>query len=179
VIAFRGKRTGPPDSLATVTEMIETPHPSRRALFSGAGAVGAAALLAACSDDPTPSTTGGSTPAADPTSAPANSPAASPPGGGGGAEVVAKVSEVPVGGGKVVADKGVVVTQPKAGTFKGFSSTCTHMQCPVADVSGGTINCNCHFSKYSITDGSVVSPPAPRALPAVAIKVNGDNIELA
>jgi Rieske Fe-S protein len=158
--------------------MIETPHPSRRALFTGAGAVGAAALLAACSDDPSPAATSGSTPAASPSAA-AGSPAASPPSGGGGAEVVAKVSEVPVGGGKVVADKGVVVTQPVAGTFKGFSSTCTHMQCPVSDVSGGTINCNCHFSKYSIKDGSVVSPPAPRPLPAVAIKVNGDDIELA
>lgn len=157
--------------------MIETPHPSRRALFTGAGAVGAAALLAACSDDPSPPAAGASTPATDPTGGGA-SPAESAPADGGG-EFVAKVSDVPVGGGKVVADKGVVVTQPVAGTFKGFSSTCTHMQCPVASVANGTINCDCHFSKYSIKDGSVVSPPAPRALPPVAIKVNGSDIELA
>lgn len=156
--------------------MIETPHPSRRALFTGAGAVGAAALLGACSDDPSPPAAGASTPATEPTSG-AASPAPSAADGGG--EFVAKVSDVPVGGGKVVADKGVVVTQPVAGTFKGFSSTCTHMQCPVASVSNGTINCDCHFSKYSIKDGSVVSPPAPRALPPVAIKVKGGNIELA
>ena len=186
MIAFERNLTGFAASLGNVSEKIETPHPSRRALFTGAGAVGAAALLAACSDDPDPVATSGSNPAASPSGAPASGsatpPAASPSGGTGsdpGAEFVAKTSEVPVGGGKVVADKGVIVTQPTAGTFKGFSSTCSHMQCPLGDVSGGTINCNCHFSKFSITDGAVVSPPATQALPAVAIKVTGSDITLA
>jgi Rieske Fe-S protein len=164
-----------------VSEKIETSHPSRRVLFSGAAVAGAAALLAACSDNPQPGTNPGPSPtsAPSPTSGGGGSPAASPSGGAGGAQVVAKTSEIPVGGGKVVADMGVVVTQPTAGTFKGFSSTCTHMQCPLADVGDGTINCNCHFSKFSITDGSVVSPPATQPLPAVAIKVKGSDITLA
>ncbi len=148
-------------------------------MFAGAGVVGAAALLAACSDDSDPASTSGSSPAADP---PGGASDPSPSSGGGmdpGENFVAKTSEVPVGGGKVVADMGVVVTQPTAGTFKGFSSTCTHMQCPLADVRNGTINCNCHFSKFSIKDGSVVSPPATRALDPVEITVTGSDITLA
>jgi hypothetical protein len=34
----------------------------------------------------------------------------------------------------------------------------------------------CHGSKYSITDGSVVNPPAPRPLPPKTIKVKGDTL---
>jgi Rieske Fe-S protein len=164
-----------------VSEKIETPHPSRRALFSGAGAVGAAALLAACSDDMDSGSTSGSSPAASPPGGSGASPAASPSSGGAdpAENFVAKTSQVPVGGGMVVADKGVVVTQPTAGTFKGFSSTCSHMQCPLAEVANGTINCNCHFSKFSIKDGSVVSPPATRALDPVEITVSGSDITLA
>jgi Rieske Fe-S protein len=146
-------------------------------LFAGAGAAGAAVLLAACSDG-TPASNG-SSPASATSSAPAQSPAASPSSGSGGGEVVAKTAEIPVGGGMIFPDKGVVVTQPTAGTFKGFSNICTHQQCPLTDVTNGTINCSCHFSKYSITDGSVVSPPAPRPLPAVNIKVDGSDIKLA
>jgi Rieske Fe-S protein len=53
------------------------------------------------------------------------------------------------------------------------------MQCPLASVEGGTINCNCHFSKFNITDGSVASPPATQPLPPMAIKVTGSDITLA
>jgi Rieske Fe-S protein len=50
------------------------------------------------------------------------------------------------------------------------------MGCPVSDVSGGTINCLCHGSQYSIEDGSVVAGPAPSPLPAKPIEVDGKNI---
>lgn len=175
VEAAARKRSGITVSLAPVSEMIETPHPSRRALFTGAGAVGAAALLAACSDNPGPAATSGTSPAASPSDGGAASPSpdATDP------DFVAKTSEIPVGGGKVFADMGVVVTQPVAGTFKGFSSTCTHMGCPLANVAKGTINCNCHFSKFSIKDGSVAGPPATKPLPPVEITVTGSDITLA
>ncbi|GLP72275.1 MULTISPECIES: Rieske (2Fe-2S) protein [unclassified Streptomyces] len=92
---------------------------------------------------------------------------------------LAKTSEIPVGGGKIFKDEKVVVTQPKKGEFKAFSNICTHQGCPVASVSGGTINCNCHGSKFNITDGSVANPPANKPLPEKQIKVSGDSIELA
>jgi nitrite reductase/ring-hydroxylating ferredoxin subunit len=112
-------------------------RPSRRTVLLGAGAVGAAAAaaaLAACSSDSKPA---GSTP---------TKAAAGP---------LAKTSDIPVGGGKIFTSPQVVVTQPTAGTFKAFTSICTHQGCPVTQISNGLIMCPCHGSEYSITDGSV------------------------
>jgi Rieske Fe-S protein len=92
---------------------------------------------------------------------------------------LAKTSEIPVGGGKIFKDEKVVVTQPKKGEFKAFSDICTHQGCQVTSVSGGTINCPCHGSKFNITDGSVANPPANKPLPEKQIKVSGDSIQLA
>ncbi|MFF0094046.1 Rieske (2Fe-2S) protein [Streptomyces canus] len=92
---------------------------------------------------------------------------------------LAKTGEIPVGGGKIFKDEKVVVTQPKEGEFKAFSDICTHQGCQVTSVSGGTINCACHGSKFNITDGSVANPPANKPLPEKQIKVSGDSIQLA
>jgi Rieske Fe-S protein len=77
-----------------------------------------------------------------------------------------KSSTIPVGGGVIYASHGVVVTQPTAGTFKCFSSSCTHLGCTVNKVSAGLIQCPCHGAKFSIVDGSVKAGPAPRPLTA-------------
>jgi nitrite reductase/ring-hydroxylating ferredoxin subunit len=97
-------------------------------------------------------------------------------GGGSSADVLTTTSEVPNGGGVILDDAGIVITQPDAGDFKGFTNICTHMGCPVSNVSGGTINCLCHGSQYSIEDGSVVAGPAPSALAAKPISVRGKDI---
>jgi Rieske Fe-S protein len=94
----------------------------------------------------------------------------------GGPQTLGKASDVAVGGGRIYPDANVVVTQPTAGTYEGFSATCTHQGCQVATVSGGTINCACHGSQFSIKDGSVVAGPAPRPLPKVTVKVQGSDI---
>ena len=103
-----------------------------------------------------------------------------PSGGGGSATITAKTSDIPVGGGKISVNTDLnehaVITQPTKGDFKAFTSICTHAECDVAEVTT-TINCSaCHGSKFSITDGSVVNPPAPSPLPAKTIKVDGDTI---
>jgi len=85
-------------------------------------------------------------------------------------------TQVPVGGGKIIPGPNVVVTQPVANTFKGFSAVCTHQGCIVATIANGTIDCPCHGSKFSIKDGSVVNGPAPSPLAAIAIKVEGTSI---
>jgi len=46
----------------------------------------------------------------------------------------------------------------------------------VSSISGGTINCPCHGSQYSITDGSVKGGPAPAPLPKKPVKDVGGNI---
>lgn len=110
-------------------------------------------------------------------------PPAAPSAGGGtssaaGGGLTAKTADIPVGGGQIFADAQAVITQPTAGQFKAFTSICTHAGCPVAEVTD-TINCNCHGSKYSITDGSVVDGPAPNPLAAKTVAVDGDTITVA
>ncbi|MEU5254582.1 Rieske (2Fe-2S) protein [Streptomyces longwoodensis] len=102
-----------------------------------------------------------------------------PSAGTSGGRELAKTSDIPVGGGKVFADRKVVVTQPAQGEFKAFSAICTHQGCTVATVAGGTINCPCHGSQFRITDGSVARGPASTPLPAERITVQGDSIERA
>ena len=55
----------------------------------------------------------------------------------------------------------VVVTQPSEGVFTGFSAICTHQGCLVTSVADGVIDCPCHGSAFSISDGAVLSGPAP------------------
>jgi Rieske Fe-S protein len=146
---------------------------SRRRLIMNTGLAAAAiAGLSSC-------TTYGSAPAAQPSQTAAQPSETAGSGGasaGGSAGTVSvKEADIPVGSGKVFADAQTVITQPKQGEFKAFSAVCTHQGCLVETVTN-TINCPCHGSKYSITDGSVVNPPAPKPLPEKTIKVEGDTV---
>jgi nitrite reductase/ring-hydroxylating ferredoxin subunit len=132
--------------------------PSRRALLAGAG-VTCAAMLAGCTTQN--ASNGGFTPAAS-----------------GAATALAATSQVPDGGGKIIDSERIVITQPQSGSFKAFSAICTHAGCFVNNVSNGTINCPCHGSRFSITDGSVVQGPATRPLAPIAINVEGTSIFL-
>lgn len=98
-------------------------------------------------------------------------------GSGGTGTVVGPASDVPVGGGKVFPNLEVVVTQPTAGRYEGFSAVCTHTACIVASVSEGTINCPCHGSRFNL-DGSVANGPAERPLNVRSIRVEGGQLVL-
>jgi nitrite reductase/ring-hydroxylating ferredoxin subunit len=91
---------------------------------------------------------------------------------------IAKTADVPVGGGKILADVKVVVTQPTQGTFKAFSAVCTHQGCLTGKVAGGLVQCPCHGSEFKITDGSVARGPASRPLQEYSVQVKGDGIVL-
>jgi nitrite reductase/ring-hydroxylating ferredoxin subunit len=150
---------------------------TRRTLLTGAGAVGLTAALTGCAAyGDTGTDTAAPAPADNDTAAGGATGAGGAPAGGGG---FAKTSDIPVGGGKIFEDQKIVVTQPTAGQFKCFTAVCTHAGCVVGDVSGGTINCPCHGSKFKVADGSVANGPAAKALKAVAIKVTGDAISKA
>jgi Rieske Fe-S protein len=151
---------------------------TRRGVLLGAGLIGAGGALAGCSTAAVPydADEAGVAPgsqASSPTPAAPAAAAGTPAG-----TVLGATSQIPVGGGMIFASQKVVVTQPTAGTFKGFSSTCTHAGCQVSQVSDGTIDCPCHGSKYSIKDGSVQAGPAPQALPAANVTVQGGQIFL-
>ncbi len=148
---------------------------TRRSVLAGAAGVGAAAMLAACGAETTSDTGSDSGAAPDPR------PTAAPTQGGQTADSGSgiKKSDIPVGGGKIFKEQNVVVTQPTAGQFKAFSATCTHMGCTVSTVENGVIGCNCHFSKFSVADGSVKGGPAPKPLPAKTVTVSGDSLAIA
>jgi Rieske Fe-S protein len=141
-------------------------------LLKGAVVAGALSpLLAACGGSDNGAATGNlRQPTRD------GSPAGGAGDGGGSSGVLTTTSQVPSGGGIILDDAGIVITQPQTGEFKGFTNICTHMGCPVGDVSGGTINCPCHGSQYSIEDGSVVTGPATSALAEKPVTVRGKNI---
>ena len=156
---------------------MSDPDLTRRRALAGAAVGGLTLpLLAACggggstnapaAGGPTPSTAGGS---GTKSSAPS-------------ANALVPTSQVPVGGGVVLTDQNVVITQPTKGTFECFSAICTHQGCQVASVAAGTINCPCHGSQFSIEDGSNVTGPsgAPAGsiagLGKVAVKVQGGNV---
>ncbi|TYL55793.1 Rieske (2Fe-2S) protein [Nocardioides sp. BGMRC 2183] len=145
----------------------------RRHTLGGAAAAGLGApLLAACGEDSadpdgtqtvSASPDGGNTPAE---SGPAETDDA-PQGGGG----LVAAADVPVGGGMVLADEELVITQPSDGEFRGFTAICTHRQCLVTSVTDGEIVCPCHGSHFAVADGAVVAGPAPTPLPAVEVEV--------
>ena len=152
------------------------PASSRRTLLACAGAACAAALAGCARYNSNNGGVAGGQPAQS-TSAPA---APAGPGSGtaapAGPPVLASTADIPVGGGKILTDKKIVITQPKAGSFDAFTAVCTHQGCIVGSVAGGTINCPCHGSKFSITNGSVVNGPASSPLAPVSIKVQGTSI---
>ncbi|MGW1160453.1 Rieske (2Fe-2S) protein [Streptomyces sp. NPDC002513] len=172
------------ESLQPVSE------PARRTVVAAVGATGLAVALTACggSDDSSSSSTGsqndstagsGGTASSDSTAGDGSTGGGGAVDSGSGGTVLAKTSDIPEGGGKVFADQGVVVTQPSAGTFKAFSSKCTHRGCAVNGIAHGVITCPCHDSEFSATDGSVKKGPATQALPAAKITVSGNEIKLA
>jgi len=143
--------------------------PRQKALV-GAGLGLVASVLAACA-------TYGKKPEASGDTATATK---APPTTGGTApevtNVIAKTADVPVGSGVIVGE--IVVTQPAAGDFKGFSAICTHSGCTVNKVADGTIDCPCHGSKFNL-DGSVANGPATKPLEPAAVTLQGDSIVLA
>jgi nitrite reductase/ring-hydroxylating ferredoxin subunit len=184
---------GGPDTAGAVDGDALDSEYARRSVLRGAlalGAVGIGGALTGCgggSSSTSSSTTtqasapaGGATAAATPapvaapaaTAKPAASTAAAPAAG----TLLGPASKIPVGGGVIYEAAKVVVTQPTAGEYKAFGAICTHQTCLLADVSAGFINCACHGSKFSITDGSAVKPPAVDPLPAKKVSVSGGKV---
>ncbi|MEU8001492.1 Rieske (2Fe-2S) protein [Catellatospora sp. NPDC049111] len=130
-------------------------RPTRRTVLTSAGAAAAGSLVGASGSLAAPVPV---EPVADPV-------------------VLGPATDVPVGGGKVYSTEMVVVTQPVAGDFRAFTSTCTHWGCQVTAVEDDQIICRCHGSRFSATDGSVTVGPATLPLsPKTVITKDGQII---
>ncbi len=144
----------------------QTPAPLRRRSVIGValGAGVGAPLLSACGSDD-----GGS--------------ADTSTGAGGGSKTtssgaVATKADIPVGSGKIFPAEKVVITQPTEGDFKAFTAVCTHQGCVVAEVKDAEIDCNCHGSRFSIEDGSVLGGPAKAPLAELTVTATGEDLSV-
>jgi nitrite reductase/ring-hydroxylating ferredoxin subunit len=139
-----------------------TPDASRRAVIGGFVGVGVGVpLLAACGSDDSSSDSSAGTSGGTTSSGP-----------------IGKTSDVPVGGAKIYTAEKVMVSQPTSGDFKAFSTVCTHEGCAIKQLNEAEkeIECNCHHSKFSITDGSVKQGPAKKPLSELKVAVSGQDV---
>jgi Rieske Fe-S protein len=141
-------------------DLLERARVGRRRVVAGAGLLGLSVAVGGCG--------GADKPAASASPPGAAAPTSEPP---AGETRVARIADVPVGGGAIFPLNRLVVTQRSTGQFQAFSAICTHEGCTVNQVADGTINCPCHGSRFSISDGSVVKGPATHPLHPRSITV--------
>ena len=89
---------------------------------------------------------------------------------------IARVDQIPVGGGLILAEDKIVLIRSSSGAVHGVSAVCTHQGCIVSSVQNGVISCPCHGSQFDAQTGAAVAGPAPRPLPAISVVVRGGNI---
>lgn len=172
------------------------PRPTRRGVLLGAGLAGLGGALAGCSTAAVPYGANEAGVVAQDSQAPApmtmpatgtspgsarpdgNAPKKDPEGTTVTGTVLGAAAEIPVGGGRIFTPARVVVTQPTRGQYRAFSAVCTHVGCIVNEVTGGTIDCPCHGSQFKITNGAVVTGPAPSPLPKKRIKIVNGTVAL-
>jgi Rieske Fe-S protein len=93
-----------------------------------------------------------------------------------GGKLLARLDQVPPGGGLILSSDKIVLTSGPGGTVHAFSAVCTHQGCTVGSVSGGAIVCPCHASRFDVQTGAVLSGPAPQALPTIPVVVRNNNV---
>lgn len=149
------------------------PGLTRRRVLAGAGLVVAAGVVtAACGSSSDPASP------SEPSSGDSGNASPDAGSGGSGGEASIDTADVPVGGGVILAEDLVVVTQPAPGEFRAFSAVCTHKGCTVASIADGQIACACHGSTFSIADGSVTQGPASAPLAEVPVTASGTSLTL-
>ena len=87
-------------------------------------------------------------------------------------------ADVPVGGGTILADQQVVVTQPEKGTYKAFTAICTHQGCTVNQ--GARRQDRLPVPRQHVLDHRRLPQggPAQSALAEKKVSVEGDQISV-
>ena len=90
-------------------------------------------------------------------------------------------ADVPVGGGVILSDLNVAVTQPKEGEFRAFDSRCTHQGGKLSEPQDGIMTCPLHGSQFSVEGENLVGPNGDAAgttpdLVDIDVKVEGDDV---
>lgn len=92
---------------------------------------------------------------------------------------VAKAADIPPGSGSVVAaaDKTVALFNLD-GKFYALDNSCTHVGGPLGEgeVEGNVVICPWHGSRFDITTGAVLGPPARRPVATYPVEVQNGTV---
>jgi Rieske Fe-S protein len=147
---------------------------ARRRLLGCAALFGVAGpLLVACGDDGSEGGSGGSGESGE--------------GSGNGQEggsvgdVLVATADVPVGGGVILTDLNIAVTQPAEGEFLGFDARCPHQGTTIGEPRDGIMTCPLHGSQFAVDGENLVGPNGGAAgttgdLVEIPVEVDGDNV---
>ena len=95
---------------------------------------------------------------------------------------VAKVGEIPEGGVKVVrVDDDAIAVFHVGGQYYALADLCTHDGGELSDgeIDGHVVECARHGARFDIRTGAVLAMPATGAVPRHAVRVIGDQIQVA
>jgi len=144
------------------------PDPTRRTVMCGllAGLVAPVSLAACSSETPAAGSPGAS-----------GSPGTGSAGAGSG-PALAKLADVPVGGGAIVTGPSgkVLLVRPSENEVKGLDPVCPHAGATVGKPEGGTITCPAHGSVFDAATGAMKKGPATSGLTPIAVKISGDSV---
>jgi Rieske Fe-S protein len=157
--------------------MTATPR-TRRAVLAASAASAGALALSACGDD---SDNSGSSDAGS-----SGSSGSSGDNEGEGGEddqpaepgSVAPLADVPVGEATVARTpdgQDALLFRPDEATVVAFGAVCTHQGCAV-EPDGVELHCPCHNSVFDAATGEVLSGPAGAPLPAIRVRIEGEQI---
>ncbi len=94
----------------------------------------------------------------------------------GSGRLLTEMSQVPPGGGIVLASAKIVLTRGQSDEVHGFSAICTHQGCTVGSVQNGQIVCPCHGSRFSAQTGAVINGPAANPLSPVPVVIKNGGV---
>jgi 3-phenylpropionate/trans-cinnamate dioxygenase ferredoxin component len=94
---------------------------------------------------------------------------------------VARVDEIPDGGGKQVSVRGDLVGVFRCGdSFFAINDVCTHEEAYLTegefDCDDLEVECPLHGSRFDVTDGSVRILPATKPTVTYEVKIEGDSV---
>lgn len=94
-----------------------------------------------------------------------------------------KTSELPSGIKKTVVLAGKKIALANVdGEFFAIDDTCTHEQCSLGTegfLDGSVIVCGCHGAQFDVTNGKVLSLPAPTDVASYETKIEDDYVFVA
>ncbi len=92
---------------------------------------------------------------------------------------VAEVAQIPAGAAKVVQVEGKILALFNVGgTFYATDNKCTHVGGPLGEgrLEADVVICPWHGSRFNVTTGQVVGPPARRPVSTYPVRIQGEAV---